>query len=285
MDLPEDLVDRALAKLELTGRPEPTLQGLSVIYSAWCRHLPFDNIRKLIHVRSGDAGVLRGDDAGDFFHAWLRYGAGATCWAGNGALCSLLTALGFDARRALATMLVAPHLPPSHGTTPVLFDGRRYLVDASILHDEPLLLVELPSFDENASTADAGCAWEAACRLRDGHWHICWRLLHKPQGIDCRIDQFDVDAMTFRQRHEFSRGRSPFNYELNVRINRHASVIGTAFGQRIEFDATGGMAQRTLPFGDRLRFLVEESGIHEQLAAIVPQDIATPPPAQCAATR
>ncbi len=289
MILPEVLIDRVLEKLELSHRPEPTLEGLRTVYSAWCRHVPFDNIRKLIHVRRRDPGPLPGDDAGDFFGGWTRYGAGGTCWAGNGALCALLGSLGFTASRAVATMLVAPDLPPNHGSTMVGFDGRRYLVDASILHAEPLLLDESPlpeellapeelrSLDEGAPAA-APPAWSAVCSLRDGHWYVRWRPLHKPEGIDCRIDRFDADANTFRRQHEQSRGWSPFNYALHARINRGTSVIGTAFGQSVEFDARGQISQRRLRANDRVRFLVDEIGIHEELAAMVPPDLPTPPP-------
>jgi N-hydroxyarylamine O-acetyltransferase len=87
--LPEELIDSVLMKLGLAHRPEPTLQGLSSIYGAWCRRVPFDNIRKLSHVRRGDLGKLPGDDAQDFFENWLRFGAGGTCWAGNGAVAAL----------------------------------------------------------------------------------------------------------------------------------------------------------------------------------------------------
>jgi N-hydroxyarylamine O-acetyltransferase len=292
MSLPEAMVDRVLAKLEMTGRPEPTLPGLSAVYSAWCRHVPFDNIRKLIHVRRGDPGVLPGDDAGDFFDNWLRFGAGGTCWAGNGALGALLATLGFAARRGVATMLVAPNLPPNHGSITVLLDERRYLVDASILHHEPLLLEALPSPHEPAPVAGrpapgrpapgtpaaaAHSAWSAVGHWRDGHWHIRWRPLHKLDGLDCRIDRFDAEAAAFRQFHEQSRAWSPFNYELYVRTNRANSVMGAAFGQRVEIDDSGEAVQRPLQAGDRIRFLVEEVGIHEELAAMVPPDLPTPP--------
>jgi N-hydroxyarylamine O-acetyltransferase len=283
MSLPEAMVDRILAKLELTGRPEPTLSGLSAVYRAWCRHVPFDNIRKLIHVRRGDPGVLPGDDVEDFFDNWLRFGAGGTCWAGNGALGALLMTLGFAARRGVATMLVAPNLPPNHGSITVLLDERRYLVDASILHHEPLLLEAHPPPHEPAPAAGrpapaAHSAWSAACHWRDGRWYIRWRPLHKLDGLDCRIDRFDAEAATFRQFHEQSRAWSPFNYALYVRTNRDASVLGAAFGQRVEIDESGAAVQRPLQASDRIRFLVEEVGIHEELAAMVPPDWATPPP-------
>jgi N-hydroxyarylamine O-acetyltransferase len=283
MSLSDAMVDRVLAKLELTGRPEPTLAGLSAVYSAWCRHVPFDNIRKLIHLRRRDAGVLPGDNAVDFLDAWLRFGAGGTCWAGNGALSALLATLGFDARRGVGTMLVAPNLPPNHGTTTVLLDARRYLVDASILHHEPLLLDALPPLPEPPPAAGRPAAahhpaWSAAGHWRDGHWHIRWRPLHKLDGLDCRIDRFDVEADTFRQFHEQSRAWGPFNYELYVRTNREAAVIGAAFGRRVEIDASGAAVQRPLQTSERIRFLVEEVGIDEELAAMVPLDLPTPPP-------
>ncbi len=275
MDLPENLVDRVLAKLQLSRRPEPTLAGLHALYSAWCRRVPFDNIRKLIHVRRGDPGPLPGDAPEDFLGHWLRCGAGGTCWAGNGALCALLTALGFDARRAIATMLAASDSPPNHGSTTVSFDGLRYLVDASMLHDEPLPLDE-PLLDGRAPVS-ASAAWKVDCGRRDGHWSIRWRPLHKPDGLDCRIERFDVDEAAFRRMHEQSRTSSPFNHELYVRVNRDDSVIGAAFGRRVEIDGSGHAAQRPLPAKDRLRFLIEQVGIHEELALQLPPEQPTPP--------
>jgi hypothetical protein len=55
-------------------------------------------------------------------------------------------------------------------------------------------------------------------------------------------------------------------------------VSGTAYGQRVEFDARGQIAQHRLQANDRVRFLVDEIGIHEELAAMVPPDLPTPPP-------
>lgn len=136
----------------------------------------------------------------------------------------------------------------------------------------------LPSPDESASAAAASPAWSAVCSFRDGHWYVRWRPLHKPEGIDCRIDRFDADANTFRQQHEQSRRWSPFNYEVHARTNRGSSVIGTAYGQRVEFDARGQIAQHRLQANDRVRFLVDEIGVHEELAAMVPPDLTTPTP-------
>jgi arylamine N-acetyltransferase len=52
------LLERVLAKLGLSEPPSPTLEGLRTLYPAWCRTVPFDNIRQLIHRRSQDPSRL-----------------------------------------------------------------------------------------------------------------------------------------------------------------------------------------------------------------------------------
>ena len=74
------LLERVLSKLGLSEPPSPTLEGLRTLYPAWCRKVPFDNIRQLIHRRSQDPSPMPGGDATEFFEAWLMYGTGGTCW-------------------------------------------------------------------------------------------------------------------------------------------------------------------------------------------------------------
>src|SRR5215467_1171360 len=125
--IPESLAERVLAKLGFSRKPIVDRTGLESLYSAWCRNVPFDNTRKLVHLRANDASPLPGDSPTDFLEAWLACGAGGTCWSMHGALTSVLEACGFDARRGLGTMLVAPNLPPNHGTTSVRLEGSRLL--------------------------------------------------------------------------------------------------------------------------------------------------------------
>jgi len=272
-------IERVLAKLGLAARPEPSLEGLKQLYAAWCLKVPFDNVRKLIHLRRQEPGPLPGDTAGDFFEAWLRHGTGGTCWAGNGALQALLRSLDFTAERALATMLVYPNLPPNHGTVVVSCEQKRYLVDASMLHGEPLAL------EPHAQSVIAHRAWGVQCGVRDGKWFIRWHPLHLPAGIDCRIEQLEVTAQTFHERHEMSRPWSPFNYALSARRNRAGTVLGTAFGQRVDIDADGSIRQRELPPAQRAQFLVEELGMDAALIAQLPPDLPTPPPPESAAAQ
>src|SRR5215471_19283295 len=171
--LAEELLERVLVGLGFNKRPELTLDGLRILYGSWCQKVPFDNVRKLIHVRAVHSGPLPGTTAADFLKGWLRFGAGGTCWAGNGAFHALLVTLGFDALRGVGTMLVAPDLPPNHGTVVVNFVADQYLVDCSILHGEPLLLRK----DSESSIAHP--AWGVRCAIRDQKWHIRWRPLHR----------------------------------------------------------------------------------------------------------
>ncbi|HKY89484.1 MAG TPA: arylamine N-acetyltransferase [Nevskiaceae bacterium] len=266
------LRERILEKLGLRAAPALTLEGLTAVYGAWCQGVPFDNVRKLIHLRRDDPGELPGTRATDFFEAWLRHGTGGTCWAGHGALHALLASLGFDTQRGVGTMLVAPDIPPNHGTVVVRFGDESWIVDASILHGQPLPI------SRAESAIDHG-AWGVRFRHAPGERPIIrWRPLHLPEGFDCRIEQVGVPERVFVESHEGTRAWSPFNYQLYIRANRGDRVVGIAMGQRVELDAAGNVSQREIGPHERTRILVEEIGLSEEIAAAVPADVPMPPP-------
>jgi N-hydroxyarylamine O-acetyltransferase len=271
-ELSVDLLEQVLSQLGFADRPAPTLDGLQRLYAAWCRKVPFDNVRKLMHLHSHNPSPLPGDDPAEFLAAWLTYGTGGTCWAGNGALHAVLVALGFDAIRGMGTMRAAPDAPPTHGTVLVPCEETWYVVDASILHSAPLPL------HESAPTGVAHPAWGVHWSKRDGIWFIRWRPIHQPDGLDCRLQYLHVSRETFRERHEQSRIWSPFNYELYARANRGETVVGIAHGYRVVFDGAGGVSHSPLEGDDRLRVLVDELGMHEEIVHRLPLDTPTPPP-------
>ncbi len=266
------LRERVLERLGLNRQPAPDRAGLAELYAAWCARVPMDNLRKLVHLRAADPGPLPGDTAEDFFAGWLAHGTGGTCWAVHGALTALLESIGFEARRGIGTMLVAPDLPPNHGFTSVRLDGETVLVDGCILHGEPLLL------DPARETAVEHPAWGVRARPADGKWVVRWRSPFAPDGFDCRIDSLAADAPAFAGLHEATRDWSPFNFELFVRVHRDGSVLGAARGNRIRFAPDGAVIQQPLAAAERQRFLVEEIGISEAFAARVPEDVPMPPP-------
>lgn len=262
------MAERVLEAFGLPDAPAPDLEGLRTVYAAWCGNVPFDNIRKLIAVRGADTGPLPGDAPDDFFAHWLDHRVGGTCWAGNGALCALLKHLGFEARRGLATMMVAPNLPPNHGTVVVDLPGGRFVVDASIMHVEPLPVAA------DGSAVDHP-AWGVAGLWRDAHFAINWRPLHRDDRIDCRIDAWTVDAARFSAQHEQTRAWSPFNFELTFNLVRDGARLGVAQGRCLRLGPDG---LETVTVGDRVEFLVDHCGVGEAMAARIPDDVPTPPP-------
>jgi N-hydroxyarylamine O-acetyltransferase len=269
-----DLVEDVLGKLGFSDQPEPALSGLSAIYQAWCEKVPFDNVRKLIHLAGGRAEPLPGDTADDFFRAWLRHGCGGTCWAGNGALHGLLDALGFEARRAVATMVAAPNLPPNHGSVVVSIDGVDYVVDASILHREPL-----PMRPETQSAIDHP-AWGVTARWAGATFTIRWRNFVARGGeMDCEFNTIGASAEEFSQRHEMTRGWSPFNFGLSLNIIRGNERVGAGWGNLSKIDQHGAIEDREADLEARRRFLIEIVGMSEEIAAQLPDDREmTPPP-------
>jgi arylamine N-acetyltransferase len=270
--LPEELTERVLARLGLSRPPEPTLQGLKTLYAAWCQRVPFDNVRKMIHLRTGNAARLPGSTAEDFFEAWLKWGTGGTCWPGAGACHALLTALGFEAERGVGTMLVLPTLPPNHGTVRVSFGRECYLVDCSILCGVPLRL------DEQADTEIKHRAWGVRTATREGKIHIAWRPIHKLDGFECRLEGFGSEWSDFEHRYDQTRGWSPFNFELSIRLNRGENVIGAGFGQSVKLASDGSVQSSPMSKVERNKMLIEEFQLSEEIVAQLPNDIRTPPP-------
>ena len=205
--------------------------------------MPFDNLRKLLALRAGTANPLPGDDARDFFEAWLRDGTGGTCWAGAGALHALLKSLEFQTTRVIGTMASRPNAASNHGTVIVTLDATQYFVDSAILHDAPLPVAPNPI-----------------------GWTTHWRPLDHPNGIDCRIEEVGVPAERFRSAHEATRSYSPFNAAPYVRITRDGRVIGLVQGVRIELADDGTLLRNTLDSAAARRFLIDEVGIRDVVA-------------------
>lgn len=264
--LPPELVEKILMKLGLSEVPTVDFSGLSRLYQAWCRRVPFDNIRKRIHLAAADPRPLPGHDDTEFFHGWLQFGLGGTCWAGSGALYALLDALGFACERGTATMLPDACRQPDHGTVFVHCEGKQYLVDASMLHGNPLPL------RLNQSSSIDHPAWGLTCTPLKQLWAIHWRPLHMLHGCTCRILESSIDRETFRRLNETSRKQSPFNHALYIRLNTAESVIGISASMSVDFSSTGQIIMTPLSHESRLKLLVEKMGISEEILAKLPAD-------------
>jgi len=131
--------------------------------------VPFDNLRKRIHLARGLNDRFSRGCAEDFFEpgsvieragpagpATARFARSASAWLP-----------GATRRRDDCSRV--PNIPPNHGTVLVEYDTGLFVVDASMLHSEPLRL------DEQAETVIEHPAWGVRAGKRDGHWYIRWR--------------------------------------------------------------------------------------------------------------
>jgi N-hydroxyarylamine O-acetyltransferase len=271
--LSHQLLDRVLAKLKV-DREKPSLEGLRRLYSAWSHShaVPFDNVRKLIHVSSGDSAPLPGSTAEDYLEAWLKHSTGGTCWAGANAMHAVVSALGYTAFRCIATMMAAPNIPPNHGTVAVLFEEGLFLVDSGMICNEPLLL------DADIPTSIEHPAWGVQCSPREGRFHISWRPLLRLDGLVCRIESIGATGDDYRKNYEKTRDWSPFNYELTTRLNSGDQVIGCFQGKKATLAADGSVLTHLMSPEDRKQLLVESIGMSEEIVSQLPEDRPTPPP-------
>ncbi len=262
-------VAAVLARLGV-DRPAPDLPGLRTAYAAWCEAVSFDNVLKLIHIGEGRSWPLPGSTADDFFESWLACGAGGTCWAGNGALHDLLAELGFEVERAVATMVSSPTVRgPNHGSVVVILEGERWIADASILSCEP---IRIPAPDEPARNGPL-----PRFEWLDGSPSVIWRTPNSPDGLVCRFERVGVDTAEWDALHARSAGWSPFNYELHTRVVRGATTMGINTGTRYSFVTGNPVSASPVDEDGRVRFLVEDVGIAEDVARRVPDDRPIPP--------
>jgi N-hydroxyarylamine O-acetyltransferase len=258
------LAQHVVARLGVARRATPDVDDLCRIYAAWCEAVPFDNVLKLVYLAEGRGGLLPGSASDEFFRTWLEHRTGGTCWAGNGALYDLLTAIGFEAERALATMLARPDVTsPNHGSVVVSVGGERWIVDASILSGRPL---RLSAPDEPAGDDLPRLEWH------EGKPHVIWRSLSAPQGFPCRIERIGVEPAEWEALHQRTAAGGPFNTALNARVLRGATSVGFAAGRRFAFDSAGTLTVERRDRQGRDRFLVEELGISPALVARLPDD-------------
>ena len=205
--LSNGLLGRIKSALELNTRVSLTEEGLAEVYAAWCRRVPFDNIRKTIDLKSG--GRLSGLDPDEFFENWLEYGSGGTCWPSSNALCTLLQAIGFDARLVAGSMYDLGSI--NHGTVMVCIDGQDWLTDTCMLTNRPVP-VNGEFFIDNSK--------QMAIEVEpDGDSHVIWYdFVPSPAYVPCRILSDPAAPTLFEERYEvFSREYSPFNTRLYFR--------------------------------------------------------------------
>ena len=250
-----ELTARVVDRLGLTDTPPADLEGLSTTYAAWCLSVPFDNLAKLIALRTTPDEPLPGMDATEFFERWLAHGVGGTCWATANALCELLISLGLDARRVAGSMRDTGYI--GHGSVKVRIDNIDWVVDSSMLTDIPL-----PVTDEVFISGDRVFGSESE-PARGGN-HIIWAdLPPNPTLIPCRLLVDPTDHAYYVERFEASRTRSPFNDRLYIRRNKKGERLILNANTCILKTADGTETRDLSPF-ELCDSLIKEFGVSEE---------------------
>jgi len=279
-EISDDVKGRVLERLGLAAAPSPDLNGLSDLYRAWCQQVPFDNVCKVIALRTKPDAALPYMDATEFFENWLAHGAGGTCWPGSNALFHLTRALGFQSERLVGAMRDLGLMNPS--SVVVECAGADWLVDSSLLTNMPLPLGE-DVFVHSDPAAPA------EIEMVDGGTHVVW--CHVPPNsshLPCRLSREPVDHAYCVAAYEASRQMSPFNQRLYARRNRAGALV-VLFGNTRFVKTEDGLESRDLsPVGlcDALRDdiglsqeLVEEwAGTGALQASFEPPSGPKPPP-------
>jgi len=253
--LSNNLQEKILHRLGFREQPSADIANLQRLYASWCAHVPFDNLRKMIALKSGDNQPLPGMDASEFFGNWLKDGSGATCWPMANAFYVLLSSLGFQASRVAGSMRDMGII--SHGSVKVAFDGLEYLADA------PLLLnVILPLDQRTFINDDLVFPVESE---PDGKSHLVWMLI--PPGNDyyyCRMNHNPVGFSLFEERYEATRERSIFNQRLYARHNYPGELI--LLWGNVRFSKTAkGLERIELSRDEVCKALRTDIGISESL--------------------
>jgi len=257
--------DAVLERFGLQESPETTTEGLARLYLAWCHNVPFDNLRKRVHLVAADPAPLPGGTPGDFFDAYLRHGTGGTCWPSSAALHALLTSVGFDARRGSAAMgddlFGVAH---THGTVIVRVDGAEYWVDSSMLSDRvlPLRRGEETALDDPIRPMRA----EPVENL----WRVWWTNPAFEAELGCLLLDDDVSLDHYLERYEASREASPFNTGIYATHNFDGRTL--TFAQGSLFTRTADGLVRSEAPGGAAQCLVEELGYSEEIVAALPPD-------------
>ena len=254
-ELPAELVNRVLARLGINKLLATDLASLQQLYAAWSSLVPFDNIRKLVALRSGIQQTLPGIDANDFFEQWLQHGCGATCWPMANAFYELISALGFNVKRIAGSMRDMGVL--NHGSVKVIFDDKEWLAEASLL----LNRIQ-PLGNDTVIHNDPVCPMELE---KDNDSYLLW--LKTPPNEEyyaCRLHTNPLDYSVFQERYEASRTTSVFNQRIYAKRNYPDRMI-ILFGNARYAKTSAGVDHHELTKEELCEALHHDIGISYEM--------------------
>ncbi|OSI96531.1 arylamine N-acetyltransferase [Bradyrhizobium canariense] len=269
-----ELLNAVKSKLGLPSRPRVDLTGLNQIYAAYSGHIPNDNIQKRIWLSGNKSQPVTGGEPAEFFENWLEHGTGGTCFPTNGALCSLLCAIGFDARRILGSvMMEGIEHEGNHGTVLVRIADIEYLVDAQLAAFSALPLI----VGRFAKTGGGIHDVQAVPRGEefDVQWYpgsnrqvpMITRLDLKPGPVDHSVFMAQYALSALRDRK-----RSPFNEAIFIGRHFPDRILNLGRLTRTEISCDNVVSKREITPAERTQILVDEFGISAEIVQAIPPD-------------
>ena len=279
------LRDEVARRMGLPAAVPLTYEGLRQVYAAWCAHLSFDNLRKVIALRTGRE--LPGRTAEDFFTHWLKHDAAGTCWPTSNALLALVRSYGFPALRSAGSMHDSG--PMNHGCVRVPLGAETWFLDGAMLTVAPVRLSDRVEQSEVPLLAAESEPDQGA--------HLVWADFAPSGWLPCRVYAEPISRELHLQRYEASREVSPFNGRLFLRKNapnERRALIGPTRVSKTE----AGVTSRALTRDELCASLRDEFGIssalieewiacggldasyEEEPASAKPAPVHRPPPSQ-----
>lgn len=260
--------NRLLGKLGLTTPIPVSGQGLSEVYGAWCRAVPFDNVMRRIQISEGDRGHLPGWTPLDFIRDHCAHGVGGPCAPASAALGALLQALGFETRTVLAAIEDDGELAPDHATVVVSVGQEEFLVDTVILCESPILLIR------EGGASLGGWLHPIAVERGDGSWRVDYASAMTRAPANCTVIDREVDTQACQVLYQATQESATFqrfNSGLYIRRNAPGSVSVIYRDRHVVVDEDGRTERQISPDGRR-RLLVEGFGLSQEIVARLPGD-------------
>jgi arylamine N-acetyltransferase len=273
-ELSSALLTRILAKLDLADRPECSIAGLNRVYAAFCGYVPRDNIQKRIWLTGDQTAPVTGGNPVEFFENWLAHGTGGTCFPSSGGLCTLLCALGFDAKRVSGCVIRdGIEYDANHASVLVRVEGADYLVDP-----QQASFRALPIVPGRHSSTGNGIHDTRAVPIPGGFELQSFPGSNRwdPLRVRFYTEKCVVDHAFYIEHYALSAvrelGRSPFNDALIVSRRFPGSIVILGRGNRIEVAADNSVTKAEITIDERNKILVEELGISEEIISTIPPD-------------
>lgn len=268
--LSRDLLERVLTRLGCADRPSLDLNGLNRLYEVFCVNVPDDSVQKRIWFAGDRRAPVTGGDPRQFFENWLSHGTGGTCWPINGACCTLLQSVGYDARRIAGSMMVDAVPGTNHGSVVVTVDDTDYLVDAQIASLRALPLVK------GSATSTTGLHRISATPLEGGGFEVVFYPGVKrdtPLAFRTDPDLDDVDHAFFLEGYRRSTENSPFNAALYISRHYINGLVTIYRNSKTVVGPDNKVRKTEIDDEERRRMLVEEFGISEETVEAIPADL------------